>query len=410
MAVKVIELKCIGCGKCVRVCPFEAIDMINRKAKITEKCTACGQCLEACPVDAIEKEEEKKRAGSVNVNEYRGVWVFAEQRQGNLLNVAIELLGEGRKIADQLNVPLTAVLLGHKVDNIAEKLIKYGADEVLYADHELLNIYTTDAYTKVIYQLIKDKKPEIILIGATNLGRDLAPRISARVHTGLTADCTKLDVDMENRRLMQTRPAFGGNLMATIICPDHRPQMATVRPGVMEKAKYDEERTGLIHKFSPDLKEEDIKAKVIEVVKAAKAQVALEEAKIIVSGGRGLGNPEGFKLIKELADKLGGVVGASRATVDAGWIEQSHQVGQTGKTVRPNLYIACGISGAIQHLAGMQESKVIVAINKDPEAPIFKVADYGIVGDLYEVIPELIESLDKVDDIVETFRSVGQGA
>lgn len=409
MAVKVIELKCIGCGKCVRVCPFEAIDMINRKAKITEKCTACGQCLEACPVDAIEKEEEKKRAGSVNVNEYRGVWVFAEQRQGNLLNVAIELLGEGRKIADQLNVPLTAVLLGHKVDNIAEKLIKYGADEVLYADHELLNIYTTDAYTKVIYQLIKDKKPEIILIGATNLGRDLAPRISARVHTGLTADCTKLDVDMENRRLMQTRPAFGGNLMATIICPDHRPQMATVRPGVMEKAKYDEERTGLIHKFSPDLKEEDIKAKVIEVVKAAKAQVALEEAKIIVSGGRGLGNPEGFKLIKELADKLGGVVGASRATVDAGWIEQSHQVGQTGKTVRPNLYIACGISGAIQHLAGMQESKVIVAINKDPEAPIFKVADYGIVGDLYEVIPELIESLDKVDDIVETFRSVGQG-
>jgi len=305
MAVKVIELKCIGCGKCVRVCPFEAIDMINRKAKITEKCTACGQCLEACPVDAIEKEEEKKRAGSVNVNEYRGVWVFAEQRQGNLLNVAIELLGEGRKIADQLNVPLTAVLLGHKVDNIAEKLIKYSADEVLYADHELLNIYTTDAYTKVIYQLIKDKKPEIILIGATNLGRDLAPRISARVHTGLTADCTKLDVDMENRRLMQTRPAFGGNLMATIICPDHRPQMATVRPGVMEKAKYDEERTGLIHKFSPDLKEEDIKAKVIEVVKAAKAQVDLEEAKIIVSGGRGLGNPEGLKLIKELADKLG---------------------------------------------------------------------------------------------------------
>lgn len=410
MAVKVIELKCIGCGKCVRVCPFDAIEMKDKKAVINEKCTACGQCLEACPVEAIEKEEEKKRAGSVDVNEYRGVWVLAEQRQGNLLNVAIELLGEGRKIADALNVPLSAVLLGHNVDDIAERLIKYGADEVLYADHELLEIYTTDAYTKVIYQLVKDKKPEIILLGATNLGRDLAPRLSARIHTGLTADCTKLDVDLENRRLMQTRPAFGGNLMATIICPDHRPQMATVRPGVMEKAKYDENREGEIHKFIPDLKDEDIKAKVVEVVKAAKAIVALEDAKIIVSGGRGLGNPEGFKLIKELADKLGGVVGASRATVDAGWIEQSHQVGQTGKTVRPNLYIACGISGAIQHLAGMQESKVIVAINKDPEAPIFKVADFGIVGDLYEVIPELIEALDNVDDIVEGFKSISKGA
>ncbi len=296
------------------------------------------------------------------------------------------------------------------MDDIAERLIKYGADQVLYADHKLLDIYTTEAYTKVIYDLIKERKPEIMLLGATNLGRDLGPRISARVHTGLTADCTKLDVDLENRRLMQTRPAFGGNLMATIICPDHRPQMATVRPGVMEKAKYDENRKGEIVKFSPDLKEEDIRAKVVEVVKAAKAIVALEDAKIIVSGGRGLGNPEGFKLIKELADKLGGVVGASRATVDAGWIEQSHQVGQTGKTVRPSLYVACGISGAIQHLAGMQESKVIVAINKDPDAPIFKVADFGIVGDLYEVIPELIEALDDVDDIVERFKAVSQGA
>lgn len=406
MAVKVIELKCIGCGKCVRICPFEAIEMKNKKAVINDKCTACGQCIEACPVKAIEKVEGRKRAGSVNVDEYRGVWVFAEQRQGSLMNVAVELLGEGRKIADSLNVPLTAVLLGRDVDEIAEKLIKYGADEVLYANHELLDIYTTDAYAKVIYELVTERKPEIFLFGATNLGRDLAPRLSARIHTGLTADCTKLDVDLENRRLMQTRPAFGGNLMATIICPDHRPQMATVRPGVMEKAKYDENRTGKIIKFTPYLVEEDIKSKVLEVVKAAKAQVALEDAKIIVSGGRGLGGPEGFKLIKELADKLGGVVGASRATVDAGWIEQSHQVGQTGKTVRPDLYIACGISGAIQHLAGMQDSKVIVAINKDPEAPIFKVADFGIVGDLYDVIPELVKALDDVDDIVESFKSL----
>ncbi|MCQ4924176.1 electron transfer flavoprotein subunit alpha [Tissierella carlieri] len=408
MAVKVIELKCIGCGKCVRVCPFEAINMIDKKAKINDKCTACGQCVEACPVDAIEKEEKKFRAGGVDVSLYRGVWVFAEQRDGNLLNVAIELVGEGRKIADALEVPLTAVLLGNNIDGLAEKLVKYGADEVLYANHDLLNVYTTDGYTKVIYDLIKERKPEIMLIGATNIGRDLGPRISARVHTGLTADCTKLDVDLENRRLMQTRPAFGGNLMATIVCPDHRPQMSTVRPGVMEKAKYDENRKGNIVKFTPDLKDEDIRAKVTEVVKGGKAEVQLEESKIIVSGGRGLGNPEGFKLIEDLAKKLGGVVGASRATVDAGWIEHSHQVGQTGKTVRPSLYVACGISGAIQHLAGMQESKVIVAINKDADAPIFKVADYGIVGDVYEVLPELIEALDNVDDIMEAFKAMNK--
>ncbi len=406
MAVKVMELKCIGCGKCVRVCPFDAIEMNDKKAKITEKCTACGQCVEACPVKAIEKEEAKKRG--VNVDEYRGVWVFAEQREGNLLNVAIELVGEGRKIADALETELTAVLLGNKVDDLAEKLVKYGADKVLYADSELLEVYTTDGYTKVIYDMIDEIKPEIMLIGATNIGRDLGPRISARVHTGLTADCTRLDVDLENRRLMQTRPAFGGNLMATIICPDHRPQMSTVRPGVMEKAKYDENRTGEIIKFTPNLNSEDIKAKVVEVVKGGKAEVQLEEAKVIVSGGRGLGNTEGFRLIEDLAKKLGGVVGASRATVDAGWIEHGHQVGQTGKTVRPTLYVACGISGAIQHLAGMQDSKVIVAINKDPNAPIFKVADYGIVGDVYEILPELIEALDNVDDIMDAFKELAK--
>lgn len=405
MAVKVIEVKCIGCGKCVRVCPFDAIDMVDKKAVINDKCTACGSCVEACPVKAIEKEEQKYRAGGVDVTQYKGVWVFAEQRDKELLNVAIELVGEGRKIADTLEVPLTAVLLGHNVDNLAEKLVKYGADEVLYADHELLNVYTTDGYTKVIHELITERKPEILLIGATNIGRDLGPRISARVHTGLTADCTSLDVDLENRRLLQTRPAFGGNLMATIICPDHRPQMSTVRPGVMEKAKYDESRSGNIVKFTPELKDEDIRAKVVEVVKGGKAEVQLEESKIIVSGGRGLGNPEGFKLIEELAEKLGGVVGSSRAAVDSGWIDQGHQVGQTGKTVRPSLYVACGISGAIQHLAGMQDSKVIVAINKDKDAPIFKVADYGIVGDVYEVLPALIEALDNVDNIVDALKA-----
>ena len=402
MALKVINEKCIGCGICVKACPFDAIDMIDKKAVIGDKCTICGVCVEKCPVKAIEKEEGEKHG--VNIDEYKGVWVFAEQREGKLLNVAVELVGEGRKIADELNTELTAVLLGNNVDDLAEKLIKYGVDNVLYGDSELLEVYTTDGYTKVICELIGERKPEIMLIGATNIGRDLGPRISARIHTGLTADCTRLEVDLENRRLLQTRPAFGGNLMATIICPNYRPQMSTVRPGVMEKAKYDENREGNIEKFTPNLKEEDIKAKVVEFVKGGKAQVKLEEANIIVSGGRGLGNPEGFKLIEELADKLEGVVGASRATVDAGWIEQSHQVGQTGKTVRPTLYIACGISGAIQHLAGMQDSKVIVAINKDKDAPIFKVADYGIVGDVYEVLPELIEGLENIDEIMESMN------
>lgn len=400
MAVKVIQEKCIGCGICIDTCPFDAIDMVDEKAVITDKCTACGNCKDVCPKEAIIMEEREKDI--INIDEYKGVWVFAEQREGKLLNVSIELIGEGRKIADELDTELTAILLGKDVDDLSKQLIKYGADNVLYGESELLQIYTTDGYTKVICDLIKERKPEIMLIGATNIGRDLGPRISARIHTGLTADCTRLEVDKENRRLLQTRPAFGGNLMATIICPNHRPQMSTVRPGVMEKAKYDESRLGNIEKFVPNLREEDIKAKVLEVVKEAKAQVKLEEANIIVSGGRGLGNPEGFKLIEELAEKLGAVVGASRATVDAGWIDQSHQVGQTGKTVRPTLYIACGISGAIQHLAGMQESEVIVAINKDKNAPIFKIADYGVVGDVYEVLPELIEALDNIDEILES--------
>ncbi|NLW40395.1 MAG: electron transfer flavoprotein subunit alpha, partial [Tissierellia bacterium] len=299
MAVIVLKDKCIACEVCVSACPFDAIEMVDNKAHITDKCTACGVCVEECPVDAIKKEEEKKK--DINIDEYRGVWVFAEQREGNLMNVSIELLGEGRKIADKLNTELTAILLGNNVKKLADRLVKYGADKVIYAESPLLEIYTTDGYTKTICNLIEERKPEIMLIGATNIGRDLGPRISARIHTGLTADCTRLDVDLENRRLLQTRPAFGGNLMATIICPDHRPQMATVRPGVMEKAKYDQGRSGEIEIINPDLRDEDIMAKVIEFVKEKKAQVKLEDASIIVSGGRGLGTPEGFKLIEELA-------------------------------------------------------------------------------------------------------------
>lgn len=399
MAVKIIREECIGCGQCVEVCPFEAINIVDEKAVINENCTVCGSCIEVCPTDAIHKEELEKK--KTNIDEYEGIWVFAEQRNGELLNVSIELLGEGKKIAKKLNTKLTAILLGHNVDDLAEKLINYGADNVIYIESELLKLYTTDGYSKVICELIENRKPEIFLIGATNIGRDLGPRISATIRTGLTADCTKLEVDLDNKRLLQTRPAFGGNLMATIICPDHRPQMSTVRPGVMEKAKFDAHRKGNIEKIQGNLKDEDIRAKVLEFVKSGKAAVPLEDANIVVSGGRGLGTPEGFELIEKLAKKLGGVVGASRATVDAGWIEQPHQVGQTGKTVRPDIYIACGISGAIQHLAGMQDAKCIIAINKDADAPIFKMADYGIVGDIYEIIPTLLESLDNVDEIAK---------
>lgn len=405
MAVKVIDEKCTGCSTCVDACPFEAIEMKSDKAYIKDNCTSCGACVDACPFEAIVKEDEAKIEID-DISKYKGVWVFAEQREGKLLNVVVELLGEGRKIADKLGVELTAVLLGNKVDDISEKLVKYGADIVLYAESELLETYTTDGYTKVITELIKERKPEIILIGATNIGRDLGPRLSARIHTGLTADCTRLEIDEEDNKLLMTRPAFGGNLMATIVCPDHRPQMSTVRPGVMERAKYDENRKGKIELVDIELTEEDIKAKVESVVKSGKAEVPLEEAKIIVAGGRGLGTREGFELVEKLAKKLGGVVGASRATVDEGWIEHSHQVGQTGKTVRPKLYIACGISGAIQHLAGMQDAECIIAINKNPDAPIFKIADYGIVGDVNEIIPAILEALDNVEDIVATVKAM----
>jgi electron transfer flavoprotein alpha subunit len=334
----------------------------------------------------------------MNIEDYKGVWVFAEQRDGELQKVSLEILGEGRVIADKLGQKLTAILLGHKTEAITKELVAYGADKVIVADHPLLAHFTTDAYTKVLCEIANQRKPEIIFIGASYLGRDLGPRVAARLATGLTADCTSLDVDTETSNLLMTRPAFGGNLMATIVCGDHRPQMATIRPGVFEKLTRDENRSCEIEKITVNLTDSDIRTKTIEVVKLAKEIADIGEANIIVSGGRGVGSKENFALLEELATCLGGVVGGSRAAVENGWVDKSLQVGQTGKTVRPNVYIACGISGAIQHLAGMQESDYIIAINKDASSPIMKAADLAIAEDYSKVLPEMIAQINELKD------------
>jgi electron transfer flavoprotein alpha subunit len=324
---------------------------------------------------------------------YKGVWVLAEQRDGKLQKVSYELLGKGRELADKLGVELTALLLGFDMDKSARKLISYGADKVLYLESPLLNHYTTDAYAKVICDKANEYKPEIILVGASFIGRDLGPRISARLLTGLTADCTGLDIDEETKDLMMTRPAFGGNLMATIECSDNRPQMSTVRPGVFEKLERDNERIGEVVKQKADLKAEGIRIKIEEVIKITKEVMDISESNVLVSGGRGIGCKESFDMLKELADLLGGSIAGSRAAIENGWIDKNLQVGQTGKTVRPHLYIAVGISGAIQHIAGMSDSDYIIAINKDEGASIMKVADVGIVGDYRKIIPEMIAQI-----------------
>lgn len=328
------------------------------------------------------------------MSDARNVWVFIEVVRGKIKGVSLELLGQGRKMADDLGEKLVAIIPGNEIEDFAKMAIHYGADEAIVVDQKELKDYSTDGYTKAMCTLIKKYNPAVLLIGATNNGRDLGPRVSSRMQTGLTADCTELGVDSETRLVKWTRPAFGGNLMATILCPDHRPQIGTVRPGVFKKPEEDTGRKGeIIHEtveFGPD----EIRTRIVEVItEAGGADVNLEEVEIIVSGGRGVGGPEGFEVLKELADEIGAQIGASRAAVDSGWISSLHQVGQTGKSVGPKIYIACGISGAIQHVAGMSSSDVIIAINKDPDAPIFNIADYGIVGDLFEIIPELTKRI-----------------
>lgn len=331
----------------------------------------------------------------MNLSDYKGILVFAEQRDGVIQNVGLELIGEAKKLAAKLNVPVTAALIGNKIESLAQTLVEYGADKVVIVDNELLKQYDTEAYAQALKAIIDAKKPEIVLLGATTLGRDLAPRVSSRLATGLTADCTKLEIDDETKVFGMTRPAFGGNLMATIVCPNHRPQMATVRPGVMQKLPKEEGNKGEIEVLPVTIDTSKIKVKILDVVKETAKKVDITEAKILVSGGRGVGSKENFKNLEAVASKIGATVSASRAAVDAGFIEQSRQVGQTGKTVRPNIYFACGISGAIQHMAGMEESEYIIAINKDKDAPMFGIADLGIVGDVNKVLPLLAEELAK---------------
>jgi electron transfer flavoprotein alpha subunit len=321
------------------------------------------------------------------------IWIVAEQEQGELLNVTLELLGKGRELADIMDVSLCAVLLGNNSKELANELIYHGADKVYLAENENLVKYTTEGYAKVVCELIEREKPEIVLFGATRNGMDLAPRIAARIDTGLTADCIKLEMDCENKILKQTKPSYGGNVMATIACPDHKPQMATVRSGAMMKLERDANRTGEIEDIKVKLCISEIRTKVKGIIKNKTSDFSLSNTKVVVAGGLGLGSKEGFEILKELADKLGGVVCGTKPVVELEWIDRDHLVGQTGHIVRPDIYIACGISGALQHTVGMEKSKVVISINTDNNAPVFNVSDYGIVGDYAEIVPLLIEAL-----------------
>jgi len=371
--------------------------MQQKKAVLGAGCTNCGACIDACEFGAIAFEGSQERI-RMDVAPFKGIYVFVERSDRSAAKVSLELLGAARNLADEFagqgrQQPVTAILIGHEPGDTADELIYHGADHVIVVDDEAFDIYRTDIYTKAIVQIAREKKPEILLIGATAQGRDLAPRIANRLRTGLTADCTALEICSKEGILLQTRPAFGGNIMATIVCPDNRPQMATVRPGVMKKFPRDPQRTGTREVLRIDLDKKDFIVRVLDIVASTQAHVKLEDARIIVAGGHGVKTRKGFKILQELATELQAEVGASRAAVDAGWIGQEHQIGQTGKTVHPELYIACGISGSIQHLAGMSQSKYVVSINTDRKAPIVAASDVTFVGDLFQIVPRLTEKI-----------------
>ncbi len=417
---RLLENKCIACGaRCQSVCPVNAIEMndAGEPIVIPEKCIGCVKCIKICPVGALEmfftpeelkileqlaaavtpaeEEVDDEAAGlAKKLAAYRGVWVFVEQTEGEPAKVSWELLGVGAQLAASLGVELCALVIGDKVEDLCTEAFAYGASKAYLVDAPVYRNYRTEAYLEACCHLIATYKPEVILMGATGMGRDLAGAVATRVATGLTADCTGLGID-DKRNLMQTRPAFGGNIMATIMCDKFRPQMSTVRPNVMPMPERREGATGTIVREEFVVPEENILTKVIEIIHDTKnmSHVDITGADFIVSGGRGMMAPENFAILQELAEELGGVVGASRSAVDAGWMPGDRQVGQTGKTVRPKIYIACGISGAIQHLVGMQDSDMVIAINRDRQAPIFEVATYGIVGDLFQVVPAITKRI-----------------
>jgi len=383
--------KCRGCKKCITACPFDALYMEDKLAVLKpEECRVCGACVKACPFKAI-SQQVKEGPAKTSLADFKGIWVFAEQHHGKVQEVAYELVSTGRRLANDRGCELAAVVLGHNIADSASHLIAAGADKVYIVDQPELAEYEANVYTDALNQLIAKYKPEVILAGATAVGRAFFAKVAVRSRTGLTADCTALSIDKESHLLHQTRPAFGGNIMATIMTPHHRPQMATVRPKVFKMATPDSKRKG--ETLLEALKLVAAQTKIVKAERNA-SSVNIAEAEIIVAGGRGLKKAENLEQLKKLADLLGGVLGVSRACVDAGWVSAAHQVGQTGKTVCPKIYLAFGISGAIQHLEGMRASDTIIAINSDPNAPIFGVADLGIVGDLFEILPLLIEAVE----------------
>lgn len=388
-SINIIKEKCVGCKKCVGACPFGAIEIHDKKAIIGPKCTLCGSCVEGCKFSAI--NFIKDAAEQKDLSDYKGIWVFAEQRYGKLKQISLELTSKAKELGEELQVPVTAIVLGNKLKSLSHELIAHGADKVMIMEAPWLMDFNDHVYGEIMVDLIKNYKPEIVLIGATSNGRSLAPHISSTLGTGLTADCTVLEVDKKERLLLQTRPAFGGNLMATITCPNHRPQMTTVRPKVFKPMEPDYNRKGEVIMLPVPSPIEGFVKKIRDLDNEERLNLA--DADIIVAVGKGIGNQKNIQLAQELADALGGALGASRPLVDSGWIPYSQQVGQTGKTVAPKIYIACGISGAIQHLAGLADIETIVAINNDPDAPIFKVANYKIVGDIKEVLPLLTKKI-----------------
>ena len=393
--IKFDAKRCSLCGKCVEKCPFGALSFEDNGIVVGDTCRMCGMCVRQCPEKAISFEQ---KAGSFDKDKWKDFLIFVEQERGDIHPVAFELIGEARKMASKVNFKVKCVIAGGAgtVEN-AHKLLDYGVDQVFAYEDESLEGFRADCYTDVVAECIAAQKPSSVLIGATALGRSLAPRLATRFHTGLTADCTTLDIK-SNTDMVQIRPAFGGNIMATIVCEDFRPQMATVRPGVMKALEADAGREGEVEEFKVEFTAADMNVKIREVVKTSHKSVDITEAKILVSGGRGVGNAEGFKDLEALAETLDGEVAASRAAVDSGWISNDRQVGQTGKTVRPELYLACGISGAIQHAAGMENSEFIVAINRDEDAAIFDIADLGIVGDIKKILPKLNDAIKAIKE------------